>query len=355
MLAGPLCLALLLIAGCGGESDSESSFESRPAPPAESFPSAQGKSLFDVLNEAEPPKGGGATTLVLTPTQRVFYRGENRYAFGVFTRNAEEQIGDAEIALYAAKAPPKSAVPKPSASGAPATEGGREGKLAILLGGAAQGPYPARIETLETEPEFRARTTSSDPDAGKVVYTTNIDFTRNGEWRVGALIKEDGKLTATLLPSALVGQFKTVPRVGERPPVINTPTLASVGGDRTELTTRIPPEAMNDSDFADVLGKRPIVLLFATPQFCESRVCGPVVDAAAQVERDYGYQVEFIHMEIYNDNDPGKGVRPEVRAFGLPSEPWLFVIDRDGTIRSAIEGAFSVDELTQAVRGVTGG
>jgi hypothetical protein len=112
---------------------------------------------------------------------------------------------------------------------------------------------------------------------------------------------------------------------------------------------------MNDSDFADVLGKRPIVLLFATPQFCESRVCGPVVDAAAQVERDYGDQVEFIHMEIYNDNDPGKGVRPEVRAFGLPSEPWLFVIDRDGTIRSAIEGAFSVDELTQAVRGVTGG
>jgi hypothetical protein len=60
-------------------------------------------------------------------------------------------------------------------------------------------------------------------------------------------------------------------------------------------------------------------------------------------------------MEIYNDNDPSKGVRPQVRAFHLPSEPWLFVIDRKGVIRSEIEGAFNVAELTRAVKGVTGG
>jgi peroxiredoxin len=112
---------------------------------------------------------------------------------------------------------------------------------------------------------------------------------------------------------------------------------------------------MNKVDFRDVLGKKPIVLLFATPQFCESRTCGPVVDIAAQVQREFGDKAEFIHMEIYNDNDPNKGVRPQVRAFHLPSEPWLFVIDRRGVIRTAIEGAFSVQELTQAVKGVTGG
>jgi len=60
-------------------------------------------------------------------------------------------------------------------------------------------------------------------------------------------------------------------------------------------------------------------------------------------------------MEIYNDNDPSKGVRPQVRAFHLPSEPWLFVIDRKGVIRTVIEGAFNVQELTDAVKGVTGG
>ena len=69
------------------------------------------------------------------------------------------------------------------------------------------------------------------------------------------------------------------------------------------------------------------MLLFATPQFCQSRVCGPVVDVAEQVKQLYGDKAAFIHMEIYNDNDPSKGVRPQVRAFHLPSEPWLFAID----------------------------
>jgi hypothetical protein len=95
--------------------------------------------------------------------------------------------------------------------------------------------------------------------------------------------------------------------------------------------------------------------LFATPQFCQSRVCGPVVDVAAEVQRDYGDRAQFIHMEIFNDNDPNKGVRPQVRAFGLPSEPWLFVIDKNGVIRTEIEGAFSVGELSEAVREVTSG
>jgi hypothetical protein len=348
-LAGPLCLAAFLIAGCGG-SDSDSEVKDRPAPPASSFPATQGRSLFDVLN-----KDTEQTTLVFAPTQRVFYKGENRYGFGVFTRNAKSQVGDAQVALYVAKAPPKSAVPKPGAGGQPSTKTGKAGKLAILLGGKAKGPYPAKVESLQTEPAFRAKTTVDDPDAGKVVYVTNVDLPSNGEWRIGALIKDGDHLAASLLPSASVGQFKDIPRVGQRPPAIHTPTRDSVGGDLSKLTTRIPPETMNKADFADVLGKKPIVLLFATPQFCESRVCGPVVDVATQVQRDYGDKAEFIHMEIWNDNDPSKGVRPQVRAFHLPSEPYLFVIDRQGVIRTEIEGAFNVAELTKAVKGVTGG
>ena len=125
--------------------------------------------------------------------------------------------------------------------------------------------------------------------------------------------------------------------------MIHTPTAADVGGDLSKITTRIPPDTQNRVDYADALGKEPIVLLFATPQFCQSRVCGPVVDVAEQVKEQYGDKAAFIHMEIYNDNDPSKGVRPQVRAFHLPSEPWLFAIDRKGVIRAEIEGAFGVD------------
>jgi hypothetical protein len=349
-LAGLLCLAALLIGGCGGGSSSSSGKAGdRAAPAASDFLSAKGKSLADVLNSASAP-----STLVLTPTQRVFYKGKNRFGFGVFTRSARGQVSDAQVALYVAKAPPAGSLPSPKANGA-AAKGGQKGRLEAALGNKASGPYPARIESLATEPAFRAQTTANDPDAGKVVYVTDVNLPKDGEWRVGALIKENGKTTATILPSAVVGEFKDIPRVGDRPPKINTPTEASVGGDLSKLTTRIPPERMNKVNFADALGKKPIVLVYATPQFCQSRVCGPVVDIESQVQRDYGDKADFIHMEIYNDNDPKKGVRPQVRAFGLPSEPWLFVIDSKGVVRTAIEGAFNLKELTDAVKAVTGG
>jgi hypothetical protein len=145
-----------------------------------------------------------------------------------------------------------------------------------------------------------------------------------------------------------------VPQVGQKAPLIHTPTPEDVGGDLSRITTRIPPDTQNKVDYADVLGKEPIVLLFATPQFCQSRVCGPVVDVAEQVKQLYGDKAAFIHMEIYNDNDPSKHVRPQVRAFHLPSEPWLFAIGRDGRIEAVIEGAFGVEELTRVVKGLTG-
>jgi hypothetical protein len=346
-LAGALCLAALL-AGCGGSSSTQKVVD-RPAPPAGDFPAAKGHNLNQVLKQAN-----GHSDLVLTPQTTVFNKGRNRYSFGVFTRSVKAQVPDAQVALYVAKSPPAGKLPTPTANGASA---GKKpfGRLSASLSNPASGPYPAKVSSLATEPQFQSKTTADDPDASTVLYTTTIDFPSNGEWRVGALIKDGNQLTARLLTSAQVGQFKNIPRVGQRPPAIHTPTPASVGGDLSKLTTRVPPERMNAADFHDVLGKKPIVLLFATPKFCQSRVCGPVVDAASQVQQKYGKQVEFIHMEIYKDNDPSKGVRPQVRAFHLPSEPWLFVIDRQGVIRTSIEGAFDVGELTKAVKGVTGG
>ena len=108
---------------------------------------------------------------------------------------------------------------------------------------------------------------------------------------------------------------------------------------------------MHDVDFADVVGKKPIVLLFATPALCQSRVCGPVVDVAEQVKRDRPDDAAFIHMEIYNDNDPNKGAPPAGRSptTCAPSRG-CSSIDSDGTVSTRIEGAFSVDELNAGAR-----
>jgi hypothetical protein len=342
-------------AGCGGGSGSGSTSngsgtaESRPAPPKSGFPSAKGKSLADVINSTEGP-----SELVVSPAAEAFSTGENRYPFGVFERD-RTQVPGAEVALYFAKVP----TPKQAAKAKPGApvEGGPTVKKAEAkaLDQPAVGPFPAAVESLQTQPAFRAQTTADDEDAATVVYATDVDFPSKGEWQVAAVVKYEGKTTGALLPSAEVGEFPKIPRVGKRAPLIHTPTPGDVGGDLAKITTRIPPDTQNEVDYADVLGKNPIVLLFATPQFCQSRVCGPVVDVAEQVKQIYGDKATFIHMEIYNDNDPSKGVRPQVRAFHLPSEPWLFVIDRKGVINDVVEGAFGVEQLTEAVKGVTGG
>jgi hypothetical protein len=340
-----------LVAGCGGGSGSSTTSspgtaKSRPAPPKGEFPSARGKTLADVLNSAEGP-----SELVVSPAAMVFYKGENRYPFGVFERD-RTQVPDAQVALYFAKVPPGAKGNKPQST-EPKGKGAAPAE-AKALNQQAVGPFPAAVESLATEPAFRAQTTAQDPQAATVVYATNVNFPSNGEWRIAALIEQGGKTTETLLPSAVVGEFTKIPRAGQKAPLIHTPTAASVGGDLSKITTRIPPDTQNKVDYAEVLGKEPIVLLFATPQFCQSRVCGPVVDVAEQVKQLYGDKAAFIHMEIYNENNPSKGVRPQVRAFHLPSEPWLFTIDRHGRVHSVIEGAFGVDQLTEAVKGVTG-
>jgi len=130
--------------------------------------------------------------------------------------------------------------------------------------------------------------------------------------------------------------------------VVHTPTASDVG-DLSEIDTRDPHDTMHDVDLADAIGKEPVVLLFATPALCVSRVCGPVVDVAEQVKSEMGDDAAFIHMEVWEDNDPNKGIRPQLDAYGLRTEPWLFVIDADGKVSTRIEGAFSVDELRAAV------
>jgi len=342
-----LLAAALFAAGCGDGSDSSTSSgeaaASRPAPPKSAFPKTEGRTLKEIVKSAD-----SHAELVVSPAALAFYAGVNRFPFGVFEPD-RTQIGDAEVALYVARAPKV----KPGATAEGGEKGGAARAQREALEQPAAGPYPAKIESLATQPAYRAQTTTVDPDAATVVYSTDIDFSSDGEWRIAALVKQGDEFAATLLPSVSVGGFKSVPRVGQPAPRIHTPTAADSGGDLSQITTRIPPDTQNKVDYADALGREPIVLLFATPQFCQSRVCGPVVDVAEQVKEEYGDEAAFIHMEIYNDNDPEKGVRPQVRAFRLPGEPWLFAIDRNGVIQDEVEGAFGVDLLTEVVRELT--
>ena len=162
----------------------------------------------------------------------------------------------------------------------------------------------------------------------------------------------DDRLVAALPVSGptVVKKEDPVPDVGDQAPRIHTPVAADVGGDLSQIDTRQPPSHMHEVDFADVVGKKPIVLLFATPRLCQSRVCGPVVDIAEEVKAERGEDADFIHMEIFEDNEVDEGLSGRrSRAWQLPSEPWVFTIDRDGKVAARLEGAFSARELNAAI------
>jgi hypothetical protein len=310
----------LVAAGCGGGGGDDQSSQTPPEARPDQFPSATGKTLADLRRDL--PQGGP----VLAPTVSLLVAGKDRLGFGLFT-SSRAQIADASAAVYIARAG----------------------------GGPAQGPFVAHYQSLAVKPAFLSTTTADDPDAAKTLYVADVPFNKPGKYEVLGMARLDDRLVAatSAMPEVVVVPKKAdpVPNVGDAPPPIHTPTVADAGGNEASIDTRDPtaPE-LHQVDFADQLGKKPIVLMFATPLLCQSRVCGPVVDIALQLHEKYGDQADFIHMEIYNGNEVNKGYRPQVGQFHLPSEPWLFTIDRHGKVAARIEGAFSADELEAAIK-----
>ena len=329
-MRGPRLIVLAAVAaaalgGCGDDG-TDTTTPAQPPPSSADFPRpSRGQDLAGL--RATLP----AESLVLSPSVSVLEAGErSRFGFGVFDAS-RDQIADAPVALYVA----------------------RVGEEKV------RGPFPARSESLAVAPQFQSEGTLADPDSAISVYVSSLPVGRPGRYEVlGVVALDDGLVAATPVSGPVeVSRDSPVPEVGEPAPRISTPTEASVGGAIEEIDTRVPPAPqLHQTDFADVVGERPVVLLFATPALCVSSVCGPVADVTLEVQAEHeGDDVEFIHMEIYEDNQLEQGFRPQVRAFGLPTEPWLFTIDRDGKVAARIEGAFSGDELERAIDAATTG
>jgi hypothetical protein len=317
-IAATLVLAL---SGCGGDDDGKngSSSGETAAPKVEEFPNPAGKTLDEIRRGLGPGP-------VLAPAVSVLEPGDNRFSFGLFDRS-RRQIAETPTVLY----------------------------IAETDGGEVLGPFPARNLALEVSPAFRSETVSNDPDAAKSIYVAQVKFPRPGDYEVLGVARLDDRLVAADRLAVRVTRGSKVPEVGERAPKIDTPTRESVGGDVAQIDTRVPPGSMHEENLADVVGRKPAILLFATPALCQSRLCGPVVDILEQVKAENeGEDVAWIHMEIYNENEVQKGFRPQIAAFNLPTEPWLFAIDREGKVAARIENAFNKGEAEAALRAAQG-
>jgi hypothetical protein len=320
---------LLALGGCGGsEASSGNGVEQVPAEgglreqvhaaqavEASDFPDAGGRTLQEVADDV----GGGSVEVGLATS--VFNVGRGRLAFGVIDDQGQFVYGP--TAVYIAPTPESP----------------------------AQGPFAAPADVLVTEARYRSRQAAEETDPFAAVYQAEVPFRRKGTQSLLVVTRQGDTYVAA--PSEIEVRTKRadpIPDVGEAAPEVATDTLESVKGKRDLLDTRTPPSQMHERSFDEVVGSKPVALLFATPQLCQSRVCGPVTDVALQLQAEYGDRMEFIHQEVYVDNDPNAGLREPLQAFKLPTEPWLFVVDERGRVTARLEGSFGLAAFEDAIK-----
>jgi hypothetical protein len=184
------------------------------------------------------------------------------------------------------------------------------------------------------------------------IYVTRIHTPAPGKYWI--LAQPVGGRAIQALGEMVVRTHSQAPAVGDKAIPSQNPTIGA-GGTARSISTARPPdrELLRTSVAAAMAAGHPFVVTFATPQFCQSRTCGPVVQVVQSVAKTWQPKgVDFIHVEIYKDNDPAKGTNRWVNEWHLQSEPFTFVVDRHGIVRERFEGAFSSAELQAAVQKV---
>lgn len=180
------------------------------------------------------------------------------------------------------------------------------------------------------------------------LYRANVEFDRPGIW-----LAELATGTATLLPVPLtVAEVPSTPAIGAPAPPSETPTAADIA-DLAEITTDSRPDPdLYELSVADAVASgRPTVVVFATPKFCQTAVCGPTLESIKEVKEGYP-DVNFVHVEVYDLVASGDAtqiedltVHPSITEWGLTSEPWIFVVDAAGNVSGRFEGLVAPEEL----------
>jgi hypothetical protein len=186
------------------------------------------------------------------------------------------------------------------------------------------------------------------------LWVGEVTFDRAGEWE--ALIEvEGGGYDTEVRTTFEVNNEGTTPEIGEKPPAVETPTIAD-SDDLSEITTDSDPERrFYELSIGGALeAGKPAVIVFATPKFCTSQICGPTLSIVKDVAESFS-RVNFVHVEPYDlDRVPEKLVPvPAVVAWGLPSEPWVFVTDAKGRVAAKYEGSVAQSELTELLRSLS--
>ena len=251
--------------------------------------------------------------------------GDNRFAFGLLKAGKLLEDADVKLRLYD-------------------IDGG-EAKLAAEL----RVTYQA-VKNVKQERSVHGHADGTEhihgDDSGvRGLYVAKLSFTRAGDWGVELLVSRAGGEFEPVRLAVTVAESPGTPSIGSAAPRSRNLIARDVKNLRQIDTSPQPDPRLHQVRIADAIAQgKPQLIVFATPQFCTSRMCGPVVDIVHTLLPTYGKRVAFIHQEIWQDF-ADKKVFPTVEEWRLFTEPWIFVVDGQGIVRGKFEGLVTAREL----------
>jgi hypothetical protein len=256
--------------------------------------------------------------------------GANRFAFGLLKAGKLLEGADVQLRLY--------------------DIGGGEVKLAADL----KVPYQAVKNAKQQRSVHRHADGSAhvhgDDSAVRGLYVAQLGFARAGDWGVELLVRQANAVFEPVRLAVTVEEAAATPAVGSVAPKSRNLIARDVKDLREIDTSPRPDPRLHQVRIADAIAQgKPQLIVFATPQFCTSRMCGPVVEIVRTLLPSYGKRVAFTHQEIWQDFAEKK-MFPTVEEWRLDTEPWVFVVDGKGIIRAKFEGLVTTQELETALK-----
>src|SRR5215216_5366001 len=309
----------VVIAACGGSS-SETKNAASPSAVAAAIQAGQPKTGF----------GGVVAASELVP-------GENRFLLGIVDNASGQPVPDATVRLRFF------------------TVQGSQGTLkseadAAFVSTARDAGIPPLVEHKHLDGSVHPHS-NAEADVG--VYMARASFDQPGNWGVEAAFRTkegtEGKVTVpfTVVPKP------TTPAVGQPAPRTKNPTAKDVK-DLTQIDSAVEPvAALHQVSIADAIAQgKPALVAFVTPGYCSTRFCGPTYELVKKLLPTYGDKAALIHIEVWKD-PINKVPADAVTEWNLKSEPFLFVLDKNGVITDKFEGPVSLAELDAAMKKVT--
>ena len=202
------------------------------------------------------------------------------------------------------------------------------------------------------------------PDVARGVYQLeDVTFDAAGIWQADVRFSIQGQ-TLTLSTQFPVNERPALPAPGDRALATENLTADSKGVDLSSVDSRamdgapLPdPELHQDTIAGALKAHRPILVLFATPVYCQSQFCVPTTGALQSLAANGPPDAAYIHVEIWHDyqaSSVNEGAADWLLRNGGMTEPWLFLIDRRGVIVDRWTPVFDVSQVADGLARVAG-